>query len=121
MSMSSRDWAGLATVYQAGADAQRGYIYNPERQQQADSLEAMAVRCEQLAAQGDMDGEQLGEAQRAERQRRIPQGSRVKCQVFVREDSGRSGLCVLHRDHVLDDTPHTLGEEPRPRGPLLPS
>lgn len=115
MSMSPRDWLALASVYQAGADNQRAYEVNTERQQQAGALEAMAARCEELSRQRNMTPEQLEEARRNERQQFVPRGSRMRCKVFVEADqAGRPGLCLLHRDHVLDGTDHGLGPAPEP-------
>jgi hypothetical protein len=53
MSMTSKDWRDMASVFLAGAERQRQYCYNTERQQQAESLEAQARRCEQLAAENE--------------------------------------------------------------------
>lgn len=115
MSMSPRDWLDLASVYQAGADAQRAYEMNTERQQQADALEAMAARCEELSRQRNMTLDQLEEARRNERQQFVPPGSRTRCKVLVDADqTGRPGLCRLHRDHVLDGTDHALKPAPDP-------
>jgi hypothetical protein len=43
-------WQRMARVYRAGAEAQRGYRFNMERQQQAEALEAMARECDAIAA-----------------------------------------------------------------------
>lgn len=105
--MDARDWLDMASVYQAGADQQRDYELNIERQQQADALEAMAARCEQLAYRQGMTPGQLAEAERAYRQRLLPAGSRAACREFVPADGdGPARLCRLHHDHVLDGTAH---------------
>jgi hypothetical protein len=49
MSMDAQDWADLATVYQAGSDRARGWSGNPDRQQDAEILEAQADRCREIA------------------------------------------------------------------------
>jgi hypothetical protein len=118
--MSQRDWQDMASVYQAGADQQRGYIMNIERQQQAQSLDAMAARCEELAAERNMTFEQLEEMRYARRQRKVPAGSRVRCNQFMHGRDGKMGLCCLHRDHVQDGTDHELERDREVPGPLYP-
>jgi hypothetical protein len=54
MSMDARDWAGLASVYRAGAERSRGWPFNADRQQDAEVLEAQADRCDEIAR--DQDG-----------------------------------------------------------------
>jgi hypothetical protein len=110
--MTPRDWRDMASVYQAGADQQRGYVFNIERQQQAESLDAMALRCEELADERNMAFEQLEIVRFMRRQRHVPAGSRVRCNKFMpADDRGHGpGLCGMHRDHVQDSTPHERGE-----------
>lgn len=121
--MSPGDWDDLSTVYQAGADSLRGYIGNIQDQHQADSLEAMAERCHQVAVERNtLDEERLEDLRRAGRQRFVVRGSRLQCRVLVREEGrdGRTALCELHRDHVQDGTPHQLQPPPEPRRGLAP-
>ena len=49
MSMDAQDWADLAGVYQAGARRARGWVFNSDRQQDAEILEAQADKCEEIA------------------------------------------------------------------------
>jgi hypothetical protein len=48
--MTSQDWQDLASVYRAGADESRQWVYNASRKQDADVLDAQAGRCEEIAA-----------------------------------------------------------------------
>jgi len=48
--MDYQDWLDLASVYKAGAKRSRGSAFNADRQTEADVLEVMAERCEEIAA-----------------------------------------------------------------------
>lgn len=100
--MMSQYWLDMASVYMAGAVRSRGWVYNIERQQQAEVLEAMAARCVELAE----GPEARAEREKAERQSPVPSGSPLRCQVFMVHDSANPTRCRLHREHVLDDTDH---------------
>jgi hypothetical protein len=47
--VTSRDWAGLASVYRAGAESTRDWTLNKDLQAHARMLDAMADRCDELA------------------------------------------------------------------------
>ena len=53
MAMDSKDWQDLASVYRAGADCARGWVFNNDMQIHAEILDTQADRCEEIARERD--------------------------------------------------------------------
>lgn len=51
--MDSQDWRNMASVFRAGADRAYGWVFNTDRIQDGDILEAQAGRCEEIARELD--------------------------------------------------------------------
>lgn len=57
--MDSQDWRNMGSVFRAGSRRAAGWVYNSDRQQDAEILQAQAERCEEIAR--ELDGNPAAE------------------------------------------------------------
>ena len=98
MAMDSGDWKDLASVYRAGAERARGWVFNNDMQTQAEVLDAQADRCLEIAR--ELDGCPLVTHEHLH-MHTGPDGQRLSHRHKHTHDAGK----VSHSGHAHDRDP----------------
>lgn len=111
MAMDVKDWQDLASVFRAGAGRARGWVWNSDRQQDAEILDAQADRCDEIARERDGNPPAVHEHPHAHTGL---DGQRLRHQHKHAHGRGRT-------DHDLDPVGHWHERDPfAPLPPLYP-